>query len=553
MTVNATELVTKLNLVVTTRSMKEKELIEDYPDFPATLLQEEELIRNLMFAYLKKKFVGCKIRANANSFSVRLDGQIHRKANKIRQIFNHETEWKQWFSSHHSNLHRTMRDNRRSFPNERDFIQRREVEDKVFLYVPHRPSRIYGYVDNGLMHIFSWIDSEFKKDERLFEIYDEVTQLMAQEVERREVERRERIERELREYKQKINRALFKPATALQESEDAVDRLFAQKFLNWARENNVAPEYTVDYTAEHMVPTDLKVKIMAPPGSEEEGWVALPPFEGYPELESYEMQGWGKVTSIDMTSDRSRQGQSPIVVQEYLYTEFRPEHWEHLLPENYSELLEASKSLRAEAEREVAPWLEQERIRKEQEEVRRQAQLEEERRLAEEERLRYEEELRLEAERAAQAQEEERQRTEAQRQQEAQAEAEMARRRQSMVESLRAQVTEREVPQPAVQPNPFGGYDEAIEGEAPEVRPEPARATNTGLYRNTRAIPLERYVAISTDGTTRRFRSAEQAYRFLEYTGLHSVFNYHEPHERVDVVQFSESIQDADEPDSSPF
>jgi hypothetical protein len=71
---------------------------------------------------------------------------------------------------------------------------------------------------------------------------------------------------------------------------------------------------------------------------------------------------------------------------------------------------------------------------------------------------------------------------------------------------------------------------------------EPARATESGLYRNMRAIPLERYVAIPATGDARRFASATRAAEFLNLTGMVTVRDYHEPHNAVEVVHMEEEL-----------
>jgi hypothetical protein len=555
MTVDATQLVGKLNFVISSRRLKEKEYIEDYPELPRTSSQEEEVVRELMFQFLKKLFPGCKIRPNANSFSLRLDGQIHRKANKLREIYNNDHEWRSWFDNNASRVSRAIRENRQAFQSS-GMVEKREVDGKTFLYVPCTPTRIYGYVNYGLVEFCQWLENEYQRDVRVSGVYDEAMRLMEAEIERKERERRERIERELREYKQQIFRELFKPVSNLQESEDAIDRLFAHKFREWARENGKAPEYALEANAKAMVTRGLKVKIMAPPGSEEEGWIALPPFEGYPDPEGYEMQGWGKVTSIDMTSERSRRGEAPIVVQDYLYTEFHLEYWQHLLPEGYAEIVEVSKQLHREAEAEIEPWLEQERIQKEREEEERRAREEERRRIQEEERRLVEEQIRQQVEEERRRREAEERRAAAlaeqlRQQQQAQAirESEEAERMRQATDELAEalglndgeEVTVEEVHEerretPDIDVDLPPANPDLLQNLLSQMSAAPERASEEGLYRNSRAIPLERYVGITAGGNTRRFASARSAAQWLGYNGQITVRDFHAPHEPVEVV-----------------
>lgn len=575
---NATELVSKLNFVLSARHLVGNQYIEEFPPLPQSGAQEEEIMADLMFAYLKKKFPGCRIRKNQHSYSLRLDSHIHRKANKLRDIIQNETEWKNWFEQNHNRLYRTIRDSRNAFPN--GYVVRREERNgNTFLYVPFKANRIYNFMNSGLIDFMNWVDQEYNKDSRLVAIYDEVMRLMEAEIQRRETERLERIRRELEDYKANMMRNLFKPVTSLQESADPLDRLFAQKFIEWARENGKAPEYAVAAGAREMIPTGLKVKVMAPSGSEEEGWVALPPFDGYQEPEGYELQGWGKVTSIDMTGDRSRNGQSPIVIQDYIYAEFHLEYWKHLIPEGHAELLEATQLIRQQAEAEIEPFLEQERIRKEREEAEEAARREAERLRLEEERLIREEQIRREMEEERQRQEarrvarelreraerEERERIEEQYRLEQEEEARRREAARERMDALAAQLRQQLADNPPVpveaepQARPTETFAEMVrrlnaeaglttEQPAAEPTPEPERATAFGVYRNDIAIPLERYVAIKDDGTTRRFRNQYDAISFLDLETEDSVevHDYHAPFTVVDVW-YNEDFIDVDD------
>jgi hypothetical protein len=263
------------------------------------------------------------------------------------------------------------------------------------------------------------------------------------------------------------------------------------------------------------------------------------------------MQGWGKVTNIDMTSERSRQGRAPIVVQEYLYTEFDMQFWSHLLPEGYAEILEVSERLRAEAQVEIEPWLEQERIRKEREEAEaraaeeaRQRQVEEERRLHEETIRRQLEERRrqreIEERRIAEAAARMREQMQAEAEAERQAAQEVVQTPEDRFAALFEDFVNPDRPE-----QPDIDVDEAPRAEPNadllaalrnQFNAEPARATESGLYRNMRAIPLERYVAIPATGEARRFASAQRAAQFLNLTGAVVIRDYHEPHEEVEGI-----------------
>ena len=512
------QLVGKVNLVMSARRLKEKGYIEDDNyTLPTNLREEEELLKEMLFAFLKKKFIGCKIRVNANSFSLRLDGAVHRKANKMRDIYNNENEWKNFFQQHHSDIYNTMRNNRSyTFRGNSSVVERREVDGKVFLYVPFRTNRLFGYANTGLFDFCKFMEDQYSRDEQLASIYARAMELMEVEIARKEQERLERIARELEAYKRETYAKLLKPVATLQESQDPTERLFAQKFIEWARENGKVPEYAVAADVTNMIPIGTKVKIKAPADSEEEGWVVLPPFEGYTEPEHLELQGWGKVTAIDTTGERSRGGVAPVVVQEYLYLEFDIQYWAHLLPEGHAELLETTKRIREEAEAEIAPFLEEERRRQEeQERVRKEQELarkleekreREERERLERERLAEEEarlqEIRREAELRERQEREEMERLAAMSEQER---TERQARQAQLAEQLRAQL------QPTV-------VDASPEPIPVVIQAEVVR--NPGYYMNSMAIPLERYVLIRENEQLRRFATIERLVQAAAEAGL---------------------------------
>lgn len=524
MTVNSVELVKKINHVRTSRYLKVKNIIEEHLDFPRNEEHEEEMLKNAIFQFLKRKFVGCKLRAGGESISLRLDGAIHRKANKLREIFNHEHEWRTWFENNHRNIYSTWRSNRSNWSSGN--VQIRNLNDKTFVYVPFKPSRIRNYYERGLVQLLDFLSNEHMYDSNIANIYDEAIRLMEAEVERRERERRERIERELNDYLRGLRNRLYKSTVDLQESDDAVDRRLAQKLTQWARANGKAPEYAVPATYTEMVPQNTKVQVMNQVNSQEENWYVVPMFEGFELPEGYELQeGWGRVTRHDAANERSRGGIAPIVVEEYIFLQFNMEHWQHLLPEGYQELLEVTERFRKEAEEEMAPVLAEEKLKQEKaeaEEKKRAAEakkLEEEaRRVAQERALEESREMerRLRDERERQEQQEREQMERAQ-----QESREQQERRRRLAEQLRAQVTQEEVPY-----------------TPPQVIPsdERAEATESGLYRNMRAIPLERYVAINGEGERRRFRTPNDAATWLGISHGDNVRirDFHAPHEAVE-------------------
>lgn len=547
--VNSVEIVKKLNFVKSSRFLKSRELIEEHMLFPQNEQHEADQLRNAIFTFLKKKFVGCHLRVNNNSISMRLSGSIHIKAEKLREIFDRETEWRSWFENNHRNIYQTWRNNRSNWNN--GYVQISNRDGMKYIHVPYVPNRIYNYFDNGIVSMLQFMIAEQEHDERLAAVYDDAIRLMEEEVARKERERRERIERELNEYLATMKSNLYFSATELQESSDPTDKLFAEKILAWARENGKAPEYVVEAGYKQMAPVRTKVQVMNQANSQEENWYVVPVFEGFEVPEGFELQeGWGLVTKHDPENERSRRGVAPIVVEEYIYLSFDMEHWKHLLPEGYAELLEVSNRLRKEAEEEAAPLVaeakrkEVERKAEEEKKAAVAKKLEEEaRKLAEKRAAEEAERIRqqVEEERARRREEEARTASERRQHEEAQArrdqeayeaeqlaQAEAAERRARLAEQLRQQVTQTEV---AYVP--------------PQVIPtdERATATENGIYRNMRAIPLERYVVIR-QGVTQRFRDRDAACIFAGVSDGDSVTirDYHAPHDAVESYIYSEEL-----------
>lgn len=504
----------KLNHVKTYRYLRDNDIEIDYPAFSSSDEQEQQHVRMILFAFLKQKFTGSKIRSNANSFSLRLDGQVHKKASKLRQILTEETEWQAWFERHHPQIHRQIRHTASGFESNSYFRYNRTDDRREFIYLPFNPTNIYGFGSNGLSPYIQSIQHAYQRDAEVASVYEEATQLIEAEVQRRDEEKARLLREEMERYNEHVRSHIYQSATELQESEDPLERLFSQKFLRWAEENHMAPRFAKPIGPVEMVSTGLKVKVVAPNSEEEEGWIVLPPFEGHPELPAeYEFQGWGRVTSIDLTSERSRSGQAPVVVQEHLFTEFESKYWEHLLPENYAVIKEATDRLRKEAEEEIEPFLAEERERQELQE-------------------------RLE-----------RERQETLRQQEAQLQEQLRLQRERESQQVRElfvddedesedEVLEVEVapdsPSDEVVAEPVGPNASFVEALRRQVSPRQSgeTASEYGLYHNSQAIPLEQYIAISESGTIRRFPTSEAALYFLGRDEM-TIYNYHEPHDEV--------------------
>lgn len=509
MSVNVNQLINKINFIHTARYVKDDlRIVDEYPAIPENQQQEQEAIKNLLFLFLKRSFPGCRIRVNTHSIMLRLDGQIHRKANKLREVFENNHEWRTWFENNHRDTYMTYRRNQHSFTRN-GYVEAQTKDGKKFIYIPFKPNRINGYTDHGIKQMFHWIQQELQHDVALSTIYEDAIRLMEEETARREQERREKYERELREYTQALEANIFKPISDLEESENPADHILARELRIWARENNKAPVYAVPLTYDKVIPIGTKVKLVAPPGELEKGWHAIPTFEGYEIKEGFELKGgWGKVTKFDIEGDRSRGGVAPVVVQDHIYTQFDLDYWKHLIPERHAELFAITQQIReqfaaefddaaANAEREKAEQAEiaeQQRLQREREE----AELRER-----QERERREEEARLLA-----LQEAERARAEREQQEERQREAERAERdeqerkeREERQARLREQLRQQVATQAQERLNQTVHREEEADAAEADDAPAQAAERRPGIYR--RAVE-QGHVYVLFTGTEER-------------------------------------------------
>jgi hypothetical protein len=496
---NPRELISKLNYVLTSRRLKSTEVIEEFLPIPTTRKEEQDTVTDMLYLYLKKKFVGCKVRTRANSIAIRMDGRIHLQAEKMRKDIVQNTDWMRWLEQNHRQLHRDLNNNRDVFSHT---FQKREVDGRQVLYLSHQLDRIPGYAQQGLLRLLTSIDQEYEREESFANHYEQVITLIERETTRREEERRQRLTAELTAYQDSIKSRLMRPATSLANDRSTVSGKLRTKLNTWANEKGMANAYYAEEpTFDNVVPLETKVRVMHAIGSKEENWYAVPIFDDkytVPEGHTVE-EGWGRVKKHSITDERSKGGTAPLVVENYIYTAFDLAYWENLLPEGYAELLEVTHKFRAEAE----------------------------------------EECRLEAcvEETVQAEEFTAEHAEtnqqnaaidyAQQATQAQTQHVAQERRRSLADQLRAQVTQ-----------------EAVLAEAPDagLPPVTAAPTRDGIYYNTASIPLERYVLVQ-DGVVQRRRPALHVINAYiidndwEDTKFNMIYDYHNP---TTVVQTNE-------------
>jgi hypothetical protein len=536
MALSANEMIKKINFVRSARNIHQRGMITEYPLIPTNPEQEKEVVRDLLFSYLKGKFPGCRIRPANVKFSIRLDNDIHKKAKKLREVVLNHQEWRRWFESNHSSILREINQANNAFRGSTSVFEYIEEEGNAFIHVPFELRRIYGYNQDCLMSIMQYIDNEYRKDERLSNIYERTVNIMEAEIARRNQARQDRLTREHSEYLAGVRSRLIKTVNSSQFDRNGItfEDKFLAKVYDYCTARGIQPQYAEEVTYDKMLPVGTSVRIMAREGERDQDWYAVPMFGGYETPEGFQLRDrWGKITAHDASNTRSRNGAAPLVLENYIYTAFDQRFWQHTIPQEHADLIEMSRQLRAEAqveadearliweageaEREAARQAEATRLRAEREER---------------DRLRREQEQREKEERLEREREQLRQR----------------------LEQMRAEPVPTPAPaQPVSEMSDDELIEELFEGEE-EPQPEPQRYTQAeldaqaalraqlgqrlnhqsdqmlqqlnqlrhtmGAYRNSRGIPLERFVLVDGQGNKQFFREVDEIRAASHQMGL---------------------------------
>lgn len=512
-------LINKINMVRSSRHLMKMGAVTEH--FPITGETEimNQAIRDMIFAYLKSKFLGCRIRPGDGTAILRLDAEVHLKARKLREVIMQNPDWKRWFDENHRNVTDTIANNDRSFQGEGN-INYVVEEDRHGIHIPFSPDRIRSFNTEGLIRLFTWLDNEYQKDVRLAGMYDSTVTLMENEIARREEARRQRIESERTRYLTSLKDRLMPKIRTGDFDRNGItaEDKFKAAMYDYCTAAGIEPRYAVPLTDRMMLPNETSVRIIAPPGERESDWYVVPMFGGYTLPEGYEVKDrWGKISDYNTTDKRSRDGLAPFVVENFVFCMFNMDFWAHTLPEGHAELLAVSQQIEAttKVEAELA------RVEYEAEQARLQA--EAEARAAQ---------ARLEAEQAKQALLEE---------QRAQLRAKLAETRNS----AQATVPEAFVAIPKVKaPEPTPVTEEEPDFfEAEEVQEVPSRTPEQdalskaiqaqlnkkadqvnaqvaalshapGVYRNNKGLPIEKYIVVDRNGQKTYYRTNEEASRY---------------------------------------
>lgn len=492
------------------RFMKDENLTEDYLPLPTNEEERKDIIRDMVHKLLRKHFQGCRTRPGSDNFSVRLDSEVNQKAEQVRELVTRSTEWSRWFDSNHHSLYSQVYQRLNAFERSGFFTTKRENERR-YLTVYASPRNIRHFDRYGIKGLAEALQAAVVQENETAEFYDRTLELIEGEKARREEARRARIERERQELMQGIKDTLMKPLSTINATPFSYEAKFKSKMEQWARENGKDLVYAVELTDEVIMKNGTSVQIMSKDGETDAEWYAVPMFGGFEVPEGYSLKDrWGRVTGYSKTDARSRNGEAPIIIEGFLYLSFNMEHWKHTLPEGYEELLAATKRIELEAQEEFAY---EEAIRREEE---RRKKLEEERILAEKLELKRQ----LDEEQSALREK-------------------YARLEQEKIAQLREELKKQFEEQPIeVKPEVV----EEIKAAAPtgilahiaSLKHEP------GVYKNSRALPFERYVVVHPDGKPMYFEQKSEAFNYargafvMSSDRLTYVYDYLDPKNRVE-------------------
>lgn len=508
MAVEVNELVAKLNFVQTSRFLKNKVIIEEHLPFPINRVEEQEQVQQIIYKFIKKRFLGCKIRANALTLSLRLDGEIHRKVKKVRDLIMNDAEWKRWFQDNHNTIHDQIA--RYQNPFQGANIEVRQREDKAFLYIPVTLNKIYHYPQEGLAYFLRFLEEAYTKETNIGNLYDRVLQLIEGERKRKEEERKIRIQKDKETYLKTIKANLFRHTGTIDRNSTTFEGKLALRMWDWCTENGIDPVIANEPTYQNVVPVGINVEILAPTDTDDEGWFAIPTFGGYeiPTERGYGvLDSYGEVTGHNTDNTRTRNGVAPIVVQKHLYLQFNVDHWSAHFPARYFEILEVTRRITEEVKAEVELFKEEQKAIELRETEARKV------REAEAEKVKLEEQ-KLEAQKRKDTQAAE----EAQHALDAQEEAH---RVQTLRDNLQAQLAQAQQAEIAAEPDPH--------------------TFPSGIYRNQHAIPLEKYVVAISGGMIYRTASFANARTRATACGLEAeirnvVRDYHNHDQVVETI-----------------
>jgi hypothetical protein len=341
----------RIRYIQDTRELKSKGVLEEPAPIPRTEQEWKDTVRDMVFAYLKKTFPGCYVRPHLGTeiFALRLDTEIFMKAEKIKQWYRQSASWGTWFQNAYTSLSNIITD-QSYFDLNSETVKKVVVDGENFIHVTFNMTNMGGYSQRGMTKIIELCDRIVQRETALSNHFDNIQAAIRVEEARRETVRIERARVEKAKYIQELSSRLLVPLGSYNPTGITFDDKFKKKMAEWCAENGHQPVRAHEATYKTMVPVDTVVRLMNKVGEKDADWYAVPQFGGHDVPEGFNLvTKIGKVTGHSETEERSRGGAAPIVVEKFVYLSFDMKYWEHTLPENYREILEATLRIEEES------------------------------------------------------------------------------------------------------------------------------------------------------------------------------------------------------------
>ena len=351
-----TTLIYKLSVARSLRYTRDQGWIDHCPPLSNDIDEMERTVSSLVQRFVHAFFEGYETKVDEDNIYVCIRGPIVDRELKVYEVFEN-SQWRYAFERYYPSIYRTYMHNRNPFSVVSDYIDATYRSGCLFLTIPHSMFHIRHFCEYGVYPMFYGIKRGWENLNTISNLYELIVEKMEELIPKMEQERKENMKYELIEEKNRIARRLLRPIEELKRSENPVDRLFARKMEGWCWENRKRPYYALPPTYENIIqPGETHVRVFAPPGSNHEGWIALP-HRLDNEPEGYEFKGVATVKRFDVQSPLSLNGRQPIVAGPYLGFDLK--YWLPMLPDGYLTLYETSRRLREEARQEISTYSEE--------------------------------------------------------------------------------------------------------------------------------------------------------------------------------------------------
>lgn len=299
---------------------------------PKTREELQEFIRELFHHFLKRDLPGCPIRIHNSTISIRQDGARHRKANEVRDYLN-RSQIRDYIQSKDNDVLQAV-NNHTAKPIE-GFARIVTEEDRKFYHINYKD-----YNEGNFQRICKQIAEQGRNDIALEAQYDRIKEL----VEERNEERRSEFLRNRMsmhaKYLEHAVRTLSVPFEVL-ETIGVEGKALVEK----ARERGLTM-FVRQPKLEDLAQSGFVVDVFSAPNEDDETWRMVPVT---PEMvepnEEVLYHGQGMITEFDPTSERSKGGRLPFVVQHCLRVGADINEFTSILPEDFRKTMEISQEL----------------------------------------------------------------------------------------------------------------------------------------------------------------------------------------------------------------